>query len=162
MGQYIANSVNSQNFSLIYKNQKAGELIYKKWYSFDAEIILADGSIHQLEPKGFWNSTIELKNKFKTLLVFEMGWNGIIIKTFFKNEEGYLLKLNGLLGSKFVLIDTNKNELLVAKTDFKWNKFNYDYTFETSKDFDKLENKTLIILTIIHCINYYLSTISAG
>jgi len=37
MGQYKANSTNSQNFSLKFENQTIGELIYKKWYSFNAK-----------------------------------------------------------------------------------------------------------------------------
>jgi hypothetical protein len=163
MGQYNANSTNSQNFSLTFENQKVGELIYKKWYSFNAEIKLSDGSIFQLEPKGFWDSKIELKDGSKTLLAFKMGWKGIIIKTFFQNkEDAYLLKLNGLLSSKFVLIDTDKNELMLAETDFKWNKLKYDYNIETSKKFDDFEDKELLLLTILHCINYYMTTIASS
>lgn len=163
MGEYKANSTNSQNFSLTFENQKAGELIYKKWYSFKAEIVLSDGSMYQLEPKGFWDSKIELKDGSITLLEFKMGWKGIIIKTFFNNkEDAYLLKLNGLLSSKFVLIDTEKNELMVAETDFKWNKLNYDYNIETSKKFEEFENKELLLLTILHCINYYMTIVASG
>ena len=74
-----------------------------------------------------------------------------------------LLKLNSLLSSKFVLIDTEKNELMVAETDFKWNKLNYDYNIETTKSFDSFDKKELLLLTILHCINYYITIIvSAG
>ena len=150
MGQYKANSINSQNFNLTFGNQKIGELIYEKWYSFNAEILMSDGAKYQLEPKGFWE--------------FKMSWKGIIIKTFFDNKEDtFLLKLNGLLSSKFVLIDTDKRELMVAETDFKWNKLNYDYNIETTQNFDKFDNKELLILTILHCINYYMTIfVSAG
>jgi hypothetical protein len=164
MGQYKANSINSQNFNLTFDNQKIGELIYEKWYSFNAEILMSDGAKYQLEPKGFWDSKIELKDGTKALLEFKMGWKGIIIKTFFDNKEDtFLLKLNGLLSSKFVLIDTDKRELMVAETDFKWNKLNYDYNIETTQNFDKFDNKELLILTILHCINYYMAIfVSAG
>ena len=92
-----------------------------------------------------------------------MGWKGIIIKTFFNSkEETYLLKLNGLLSNKFVLIDTDKNELMVAETDFKWNKLNYDYNIETTRDFDDFDKKELLLLTILHCINYYMTIIASG
>jgi hypothetical protein len=53
------------------------------------------------------------------------------------------------------LIDTNKRELMVAETDFKWNKLNYDYKIETAPNFYNFNNKELMILTILHCINYY-------
>jgi hypothetical protein len=163
MGHYKANSTNSQNFRLTFENQTIGELIYKKWYSFNAEILLSDGAKYQLEPKGFWDSEIELKDETKTLLEFKMGWKGIIIKTFFDNKEDtYLLKLNGLLSSKFVLIDSDKNELIVAETDFKWKKLNYDYNIETTQNFDNFDKKELLLLTILHGINYYMSIIASG
>lgn len=164
MGHYIANSTNSQNFNLILNNQKLGELIYKKWYTFNAEILMFNNTKYSLESNGFWNSTIELKDETKTLLEFKMGWKGIEIKTFFNQKEHtFLLQLKGLLSSKFVLIDTESRELMVAETDFKWNKLNYDYNIETSQDFDHFENKEVLLLTILHCINYYMtSIISAG
>jgi hypothetical protein len=156
MGQYRANSEKSKNFNLTFDNQEIGELIYKKWYSFDAETIMPDGIKYQLEPKSFWDSKIVLKDGSKTLLEFKKGWKGITIKTFFDNkEDNFLLKLSGLLSSKYVLIDTNKRELMVAETDFKWNKLNYDYKIETAPNFYNFNNKELMILTILHCINYY-------
>jgi len=163
MGQYKANSTNSQNFSLTLDNKKIGELVYKKWYSFSAEILMSDGAKYQLEPKGFWDSKIELKDDTNILLEFKMGWKGIIIKTlFYDKEQTFLLTLKGLLSNKFVLLDTNKEELVVAETDFKWSKLNYDYNIETTQRFDSFDNKQLLLLTILHCINYYMTLIAAA
>lgn len=163
MRQYKANSTNSRNFSLMLDDKRIGELLYEKWYSFNAGIQLPDGSKYKLEPTGFWDSKIELKDDTKTLLEFKMGWKGIIIKTFFDNKEAsFLLMLKGLLSSKFVLIDTDKNELMVAETNFKWNKLNYDYNIETSHTFDNFANKEILLLTILHCINYYITFISSA
>jgi hypothetical protein len=162
MGHYKANSTNSRSFNLTLDNQSQGELIYEKWYSFNAEIQLNNGLKYQLESKGFWDSKIELKDDTKVLLDFKMGWDGIIIRTFFEtNETTYLLKLKGLLSSKFVLIDTDKRELLAAETDFKWKTLNYDYNIETTEELDNLDNKALLLLTTLHCINYYMTIMSA-
>ena len=163
MGHYKANATNSHNFSLTFDNQKVGELVYKKWYSFSAEIQLTDGSNYQLEPTGFWDSKIELKDDTQTLLEFKMGWKGIIIKTLFNDsEEVFLLKLKGLLSNKFLLLDTNDEELMAAETSFKWSKLNFDYNIETTQVFDKFENKELLLLTILHCINYYITIVAAA
>ena len=163
MAIYKANSTNAHNFSLTLDNQAIGELIYKKWYSFDAEIQMAGGKKYQLEPKGFWASKIELKDETQILLEFKMGWNGIIIKTLFNNkEETYLLKLKGLLSANFVLLDTEKVELMAAEANFKWSTFNYDYNIETSEKFDNLDNRALLLLTILHCINYYMTIVAAA
>jgi hypothetical protein len=162
MRQYKANSTKSSHFSLTMDNVQIGELKYTKWYSFKAEILLADNSLYQFEPKGFWNSIIELQKEGKTLLEFEMGWKGIVIKTHFNgNERKYLLQLKGLLSNKYLLIDTDEKELLAVDCDFKWTKFNFDFHIETSNEFDKFENKKLLLLTTIHCINYYIAFVSS-
>jgi len=158
MGQYKADSINSKTFSLTFDNQKMGELTYKKWYSFAAEISITGGKKYQLEPKGFWDSNIELKDGNKILLEFKMGWKGIIIKTHFDNEEKhFLLKLKGILSNKFVLIDKNNEEFMVAETDFKWSKLKLAYHIETTENFDQLSHKEILLLTILHCINYYVT-----
>ena len=162
MAHYKANSTNSTDFNLTLNDVKIGELQYSEWYSFKAKILLADNSDYQLEPKGFWDSKIELKKEEKTLLTFRMGWKGIIIKTNFQDQEiTYLLKLKGLLSSKFVLVDTDEKELLAVSTDFKWKKLNFDYTIETSNEFDHFKNRELFLLTILHCINYYITVTAA-
>lgn len=92
-----------------------------------------------------------------------MGWKGILIKTFFNNKENeFLLKLNSLLSNKFVLLDVKNTELLVVDTNLKWKSFTYDYTIETASTFDSFENKELLLLTIIHCVNYYIHSIAIG
>ncbi|MBS1592588.1 MAG: hypothetical protein JST07_10840 [Bacteroidetes bacterium] len=163
MGQYRADSINSQNFSLTFDNEKIGELVYKKWYSFSAEILINDCKKYQLEPKGLWDSKIELKDGNEILLEFKMGWKGIVIKTHFDNEEKhFLLKLKGLLSNKFILLDDDNGELVVVETDFKWSKLRFAYNIETTKIFDNLKNKEIFLLTILHCINYYITIIVAA
>jgi hypothetical protein len=92
-----------------------------------------------------------------------MGWKGILITTNFnESKKKYLLKLKGLLSNRFILIDAEENEILTVDTDFKWSKLNFDYTIETSTELDNMENKELMLLTILHCINYYLTIIVAA
>lgn len=160
MGHYKANSTNSRNFSLTENNLNIGELRYNKWYSFKAEIALADNSVYQLEPKGIWDSKIELKKGEEKLLDFEMGWKGIVIN-FENSDKKYLLRLKGLLSSKYVLIDQNQKEILAMETDFKWNKLTFDFDIETSNEFDNFENKHILLLTTLHCVNYYMAFVSA-
>lgn len=164
MGHYKANSINSHNFNLTSDDQQIGALVYSKWYSFNADILLADGSKYELKSKDLWDSKIELKDSSQnTLLEFKMGWKGILIKCFFDTKETtYLLKLKGLFSNKFTLIDAEKTELLVAETDFKWSKFSYDYHIETTPVFEQLGNSKLFLLTLLHCVNYYMNSIATG
>lgn len=163
MANYKANSVNSTDFNLTTNGAPIGRLKYEKWYSFKAEIILPDNSSYWLEPKGFWDSKIELQKNDITLLMFEMGWKGIVIKTFFEGiEKRYLLKSKGLLSNKFLLIDTDERTLLAATADFKWRRLDFDYDIETSNEFDNFTNKELLLLTTVHCLNYYITFISSA
>lgn len=163
MGHYKSNSTNSGIFSLTKDDVKVGELKYSNWYSFKAEILLADNSLYQIEPKGFWDSRIELQKDGKTLLYFEMGWKGITIKTQFRGaEKKYLLTLKGLFSSKYILVDTEEKELLTVDTELKWTKLNLDVNIHTSEEFDNLENKELLLFTVLHCINYNIAFISSA
>ena len=163
MANYKANSENSKNVILKLDNQKLGELRYQKWYSFNAEIELVEGEKYQLEPKGFWDAKIELKKGSKILLDFKMGWKGIMIRTFFnQKEETYLLKQSGVLHIKFILIDVDKIELMEVESDFQWSKMNYNYNIKTTEKFDQFQQKELLMLTVLHCINYHMTIIAAA
>lgn len=152
--QYKASSTNARNFVVSQNNLPMGELIYNKWYSFDAEIVLSNNTKYQMVPEGFWGSVIQLKDGNSVLLEFKLGWKGIIVSI---NSQDYLLKLKGLLSSKFVLMDTNDNEVIAVAIDMKWTKMQTDYTIETAPAFDSIGNKELLLFTTIHAINYYLS-----
>jgi hypothetical protein len=60
----------------------------------------------QIEPKGFWGTTIELKNKEQVLLKFKMNRNGeIVIQAFFSGiEKGYILKPRAFLNPVQIII----------------------------------------------------------
>ena len=47
----------------------------------------------------------------------------------------------------------------LAENDFKWNKLNYDYNIETTRDFDNFYKKELLLLSTLHCINYYMTIV---
>lgn len=163
MGHYRANSTDSYKFNVMSDNIKVGDLVYKKWYSFEADILMADGSKFQLRPKGFWDSKVELTDESTTLLEIKMGWKGIVIKTYFdRQEKHYLLKLKGLLGDKFILIDDKNQEFMRTESDFKWKTLNYEYSIETTESFDRLGYRNLLLLALVHSMNYYMTFISSA
>ncbi|UFH57228.1 hypothetical protein [Spirosoma sp. KNUC1025] len=159
MAVYQAKSSNSLSFELMQGNESIGKLSYKNWFQFTASIELANHSIYQLIPKGFWGSTIELKEADTVLLKFSMNWNGsIALKTYFNAiEKEYLLKHLGVFNESFVLIDQEETELLTLKPHVKWSNLNYEYTIQPSDRFEPLSHKELLLMTSVHCANYYLS-----
>jgi|SRR6478672_3110837 len=159
MAVYQAKSGNALSFEVSKDDQSIGNLSYKSWFKFNAVIELANNSIYQIEPKGFWGTTIELKNGENVLLQFKMNWNGeIIIQTYFDTvEEDYVFKHRGVLKESFTLTDKRGSELLVMKPHFKWNKMNYEYEITTSETFDALPDNKILLMNALHCANYYMS-----
>lgn len=164
MAEYQAKPNSSLVFELAQGDQLIGKLSYKGWFKFDALIEMANSSTYQVEPKGFWGTTIELKDNGRVLLKFNMSWSGeVVIQTFFDNvEKGYVFKHRGIFKESFVLIDKEGTELLVMKPHLKWKLLNYEYQVTTTDQFESFPNKDILLLTTLHCANYYMSMTSSG
>lgn len=159
MAVYQARSSNTLSFEVSKADQSIGILSYKSWFKFNAVIQLANNSTYQIEPKGFWGTTIELKGGDNVLLKFKMNWNGeIIIQTYFDTvEQDYVFKHRGVFKESFIVTDKEGTELLVMKPHFKWNKMNYEYGITTLEAFDAFPNNEILLLNALHCANYYMS-----
>ncbi|MCE3076166.1 hypothetical protein [Chryseobacterium gwangjuense] len=163
MTEYKVKSSNSLVFELTENESVIGNLKYKSWFRFSAEFDILN-SKYQIEPKGFWGTTIELKEGEKVLLKFRMNWGGeIVIQTYFNEiKKGYLFKHRGIFKDSFVLTDEGGTELLVMKPDLKWHTMNYGYQIATSDTFDTFTNKEILLMTSLHCANFYMSMMMAG
>ncbi|NIJ54489.1 hypothetical protein [Dyadobacter arcticus] len=159
MAEYQAKPNNSLNFDLIKAEKLIGKLSYKSWFKFDALIELTNNINYQVEPKGFWGTTIELKERGQVLLKFEMNWNGkIVIQTFHHHvEKGYVFKHKGFFKESYTLADKEGIELLIMKPSVKWNKMSYEHQITTSDDFELLSDKEMLLMISLHCANYYVS-----
>lgn len=163
MTEYKVKSSNSLVFELTENESVIGNLKYKSWFRFSAEFDILN-SKYQIEPKGFWGTTIELKEGEKVLLKFRMNWSGeIVIQTYFNEiKKGYLFKHRGIFKEAFVLTDEGGTELLVMKPDLKWHTMNYGYQIATSDTFDTSANKDILLMTSLHCANFYMSMMMTG
>ena len=161
MADYQAKSTDTLSFNLTQDEILIGRLFYKGWFKFAASVELANSSTYQIESKGFWGTTIELKEGDNLLITFSMDWRGqIVLQTNFQDSvKEYLFKHRGVFKESFVLIDQAENELLVMKPDLKWSKLNFDYQVSTSDSFESSYGKELLLMTCLHCANYYMSLI---
>jgi hypothetical protein len=162
MTEYQAKSTHSLLFELTQGDELIGKLSYQSWFKFDALLQMANNLTYPIKPKGFWGTTIELKDHENVLLKFTMNWQGdIVLQTYFNNqEEGYLFKHRGIFKESFILLDQEGIVLLEMKPHLKWSKMNYEYQLITSDYFDSFSHKELLILTSLHCANYYMSMIA--
>ena len=157
MTEYKAKSTDSKNLTLTNNENVIGKLNYKDWFSFAASICLTDNSIFQIEPKGFWGTTIELKGEANILAKLKMNWNGdIIIHTNFdNNEKDFVFKhISNSNETIFVLGDKEHQELLTIKPKGTWSEMNYEYKITASDNFDGFNPKEILLLLAVHCANY--------
>ncbi|MCJ7935604.1 MAG: hypothetical protein MUW56_18755 [Chryseobacterium sp.] len=163
MAEYYAKSTHSLSFEVTKDSQFIGRLIYKSWFKFNAEIEIGN-RFYLVEPKGFWGTTIELKDNERVLLKFRMNWNGeIVIQTYFEGvKEGFLFKHRGIFKESFVLADQQGDELFVMKPHLKWTSMNYEYHITTAEKFEMLSNKEILLINSLHCANYYMSMMASA
>lgn len=164
MKDYQANSLDTKHFELMQANTLIGSLEYESWFSFKADIVLANHRHYAVRPKGFWGTTIEVKDREQLLLDFKMNWKGqILIRTLFDGaEDFYIIKHKGLFKNTCVLFHGEDTELLNIVPDFKWGKLRTDYQLVASEAFEQLAHKDLLLLTAIHCTNYYITMLTAA
>ncbi|SIP91888.1 hypothetical protein [Chryseobacterium sp. RU33C] len=164
MAEYYAKSSNSLSFEVIREEKLIGKLIYTSWFKFNAVIEIADGQTYQVEPKGFWGTTIELKDHERVLLKFRMNWNGeIVVQTYFDGvKNGYLFKHRGIFKESFVLTDQGGVELMIIKPHLKWTSMNYEYQITISAAFETFPEKEIVLINALHCANYYMSMMASA
>jgi hypothetical protein len=155
--EYQAKSNNTLSFDVTKDEKTIGKLVYKNWFKFNAEIEILN-SKYQIEPKGFWGTTVEIKDGKNVILKFTMNWDGnILVQSYFDDEKNYIFKHAGFFKESFVLTDEKGTELLVMKPKFKWNSLNYEYEITTSMIFEGFEKKDILIFNSLHCANYYMA-----
>lgn len=155
---YQAKSNNTLIFELTKDEKTIGKLAYKSWFKFSAEIDVLKAK-YQIEPKGFWGTTVEVKDGSTLLLKFAMNWNGnIIIQTYFDGvEKDYIFQHKGFFRESLVLVDQKGTELLIMKPNFQWRAINYQYEITTTEIFETLEEKNILLLNTLHCANYFMA-----
>ncbi|QJX45505.1 hypothetical protein HMJ29_00540 [Hymenobacter taeanensis] len=163
MTEYTVQANGSKEFQLLANGTVLGHLRYTEWFSLKAVITLANGMSFQIEPRGFWGTTIELKDQEKVLLTFKMHWAGkIIIKSRLDGNKALVFKNKSVLKNTYVLQDKDEQELLLVQPDFHWIKLNHDYTISATELFEQLNAKELLLLTTVHCANYYMMMVASA
>jgi hypothetical protein len=163
MPDYKVLATGSKEFQLVADDRVLGHLRYPEWFSLKAVITLADGSSFPIEPRGFWGTTIELKDQQNVLLNFKMHWDGkIILKSKLDGSRALVFKSKSLLKGSYELQDKHEQELLVVQPDFQWKKLNHNYTISTTELLEDYQAKELLLLTTVHCANYYMMMTAAA
>jgi len=158
MMEYQAKSTNAKSFQLMKSDELVAYLNYKNWFKFNAEIVFVNRSVYQIEPKGFWETKVELRDGENVLLNFQMNWKGeIIIQAFVEDlEQRCFFRHRGFFKESFELTNQERTKLLVMKPQLKWKKMNYEYQISTSDAFEALPSKEILLMSSLHCANCYM------
>ena len=159
MAEYHAKSNTHLSFEVTKEEKVIGKISYKNWLKFKAVLVIGDYKTYLVEPKGFWGTTIELKDGEQVLLKFNMNWNGDIVITSHFNgiAKDYIFRHKGFFRESFVLTDHEGIELLVIKPQIKWRQMNYEFKITTTDVFETNVNKNILLMNALLCANYYLS-----
>ncbi|MBO0360646.1 hypothetical protein J0X19_21985 [Hymenobacter sp. BT186] len=166
MAEYHVTADDTRCFRLREGARLVGQLTYPSWFSFEATLTLAtEPTPFAVQPKGFWGTTIELRQHDTTLLRFKMGWNGnIILQSTFPGHapQDFVFRQKGLFKSHYLLTDAEGQELLVVQPDFKWSKFTYEFALTSTAALETHPSKDVLLLLAVHCANYYITMMSAA
>lgn len=162
MKEYNVRAVENRDFSLFENNTEIGKIIYKNWFSIDAQILLSDGTQYSIEPIGLWDKNIVLLKDGHTILKFDMNWLGnVIISSGDENKKGetYNFTKKDFLQRGFTLLDENNKELLTISPVAEWKKMRNDYKIEVKDSAADID--VVFLLAIVHYTNYYVSSMNA-
>ena len=154
MATYKIIPSSSKKFMLTRDEVPAGELTYTNWTNSKADIVLADGTVFKLAPKGTWQTSTEISRDGVPLFSYKLGWNGVIIKSMDVIPHTYRLKNKGFWKSMYVLLDESDQELLLIESTFKWKGMKTERTLTPSITFEKKTNKELLMLICACAVNY--------
>lgn len=164
MSIYKSLSTDTKTFWIKAADAEVGHLEYTHWFSWKADINLAKGELFKVAPKGFWGTTIEVKQSEKIWASFSMSWNAqIVIQTYFDEQtpQTYGLKKQSLLKNAYTLHTETGAEILAIQPEYQWTRLRCDHQIETNEDFERLPHKDLFLIIIVHCTNYLIAMQSA-
>jgi hypothetical protein len=125
-----------------------GNLKFENWHANKASILTQFGEFYDLATKGFWGTSIVVTKAGNEYAELKMNWKGHIIIDLTYNGENvdYIVKLNSMWKSQFVLQNRQEQDLLILIPGYKWATGHYDYKVEINPDFQEEVNETLVLL----------------
>ena len=147
----------NKTFKLTDDRQLIGQLNYKSFFSFKAEIVLPNSEHYDIESVGFFGTSITVTRKGRETANLQMNWKGQIIMTMHKGQQ-FVFKSKGIFGNKYFIEDKVGKELLILEPNFTWSKMNYNYDiFYEDKPQD-----ILLVLLGVYAANYYIAAMAGS
>lgn len=146
-----------KTFRLSDNDQPLGELTYKSFFSYDAEITLANSDRYKIRPVGFFGTSISVTKNGMEVANLKMNWKGQIIITFQEGQE-FVFKAQGVFHNIYVIENKEEEKLIQFDPKFNWGKFNYNYEIT----YDQKPKDIVFVLLGVYASNYYIAVVSGG
>ncbi|MCU7551377.1 hypothetical protein OCK74_19805 [Chitinophagaceae bacterium LB-8] len=146
-----------KTFRLTEQAHLLGELTYKNFFSYKAEITLTNSERYEIKPVGFFGTSITVTKNETEITDLKMNWKGQIVMTFQDGQE-FVFKAKGVFRNKYVIENKEEEELILFDPKFNWGQFNYDYEIS----YDKKPQDILLVLLGVYASNYYIAVVSGA
>ena len=138
-----------RNFVLREDGRELGRLIYPKWWSARAEILLPEG-IYDVRSKKWHSATVVAELHGVPIIEARFPWNGSIEVDRVAGQPGKLkVKYRSIWKAQHVVIDEEGNERMHLRSRMSW-KMDRDHEIEKMGDPPLIP---LEILMIAHALN---------
>jgi hypothetical protein len=134
MQHLAAKSLNRTTYALQEGEKQLGRLSYKGWFSRKAEIIISPNESYQVIPHGFFFRTITIGNGIDIYLSIRFSNWGRMNFTMTRQGIEYRMafRRKGIFSMDHILVNQNREQLMLLKPSFNWRRFTYEYDIEVS------------------------------
>jgi hypothetical protein len=150
-----AKSTDKKTVQLIEDGKQLGELIYKNWFSLKAEVRLSNGDLYEINPVGFFGTSITVTKGTVEIANLKMNWSGHIVFAF-KNGEEFVFKAKGNFYGKYIIENKEGEMIIQFNPKFNWSKLDYNYDIT----YDKRPQDILFVLLGVYASNYFIAAMS--
>ncbi len=146
-----------KTFQLTDNGQSAGQLTYKKLFSYKAEITLANSDHYEIKPVGFFGTSISVLKSEQEIANLKMNWKGQIVISFQDGRE-FVFRATGTFLNKYFAENEQGERLIQFDPRFDWSKFIYNYDIS----YDKKPEDILFVLLGVYAANYFIAVMSGA
>src|SRR5690606_3863328 len=122
-----AKSTDKKTFQLTENGLLLGELLYENMFFLKAEIKLANLEHYEINPVGFFGTSISITKEGTEIANLKMNWRGQIVITY-QDEEEFVLKAKGMLQDNYILENKHQEKLIEFDPTFNWKNFDYKFS----------------------------------
>jgi len=145
----------NKSFQLTDNEQLLGQLTYKNLFSYNAEITITNSDSYEINPVGFFGTSITVTKNEMEVANLKMNWKGHIVMSF-QNGQEFIFKVKDGFHEKYVVENKEGEKIIQFEPKFNWSKFDYNYEIL----YDKKPQDILFVLLGVYTSNYYIAVMS--